>query len=401
MGKVKETVNENVKEPVKDSFSVVEYCKFFDEVNKIFYEREWEVNQILYAILLNEHVLLKGIPGTGKSMLALKIFNGIQGAEIYKNQFTRMQDDSYIFGPQLLDEFKKGRVVHNVEASLVTANFGFLDEFFNACEETLVATLEILNEKTFTRPHQKEICPLITAIMTTNQERESEKELRAVYDRILFKSEVKEIIDANKRAQMYAAYFAGDIQSSQPKLDFNSLMNLKKEFDNFKPKFSGGMIVIYDTILSEFENQVSVKISPRRKNKLLGLVKASCFLNGGSAIELSDIEAIKFGLIEGGDVKALGYFDAILTKIKQSMKNADVIQKMEVLLEGSKIEQDISKRFKIAVGVAKKCEKMIGESANDVSAAIVIPMLENLKRVADTMADEIKSKGEGTNLFNL
>jgi len=69
---------------------VDKYNGFFNEINSIFYEREWEVNQIKIAILMKEHVLLKGVPGTAKSMLALKILNGIEGAKVYKNQFTRM-----------------------------------------------------------------------------------------------------------------------------------------------------------------------------------------------------------------------------------------------------------------------------------------------------------------------
>ena len=37
----------------------IEYNNYFESINQIFYEREWEVNQIRYAILMKEHVLLK------------------------------------------------------------------------------------------------------------------------------------------------------------------------------------------------------------------------------------------------------------------------------------------------------------------------------------------------------
>ena len=46
---------------VSQQIPVDEYNQFFEEINGIFYEREWEVNQIRYAILMQEHVLLKGV----------------------------------------------------------------------------------------------------------------------------------------------------------------------------------------------------------------------------------------------------------------------------------------------------------------------------------------------------
>lgn len=367
-----------------------EYNDYFEAINGIFYEREWEVNQIRYAILMQEHVLLKGIPGSAKSMLALKVFNGIEGAEVYKNQFTRMQDDSYVFGPQMLEEFKQGRIVHNVDGSMITAHFAFLDEFFNASEETLVATLEPLNERTFTRPHQKLQCPLITAIMTTNQERETEKELRAVYDRILFKSDVKELIDSSKRIEMFKRHLSGDLQSAQPVIHFGKIQAIIGLFNKFMPKVSEAMYVIFDTILMEYESQTNIKISPRKKNKLLNIIKASVFLRGVDSVEISDIETIKFGLVEGGDLKAIGYFDTIFEKTKKAMANADIIQKMRTLFDSNKTEKDVSKQYRVVVGLSKKCEKMIGEMKNDVSASILVPMLDNLKSDVDKFKDKIK-----------
>jgi len=380
---------------VSQQIPVDEYNQFFEEINGIFYEREWEVNQIRYAILMQEHVLLKGVPGTAKSMLALKVFNGIEGAEVYKNQFTRMQDDSYVFGPQLLDEFKQGRVVHNITGSLITAHFGFLDEFFNASEETLVATLEPLNERTFTRPFQKVECPLITAIMTTNQERESEKELRAVYDRIIFKSDVKELADVHKRMDMYRDYLSDVTENTQPVIAFDDVQAVIKAFDEFKPNFSNGMLLIYDRIISEYEAQANVKMSPRKKNKMLKIIKASVFLRGGVAdVTIDDIETIKFGLVEGGDVKGIGYFDTIFLKVKQSLAQSEVIQKMESLFDANKSETDVSKKYKVVLGLSKKCDKMIGELQNDSSAEILIPLIEALKMKVDKFKGEMQIKDE-------
>ena len=379
---------------------VDKYNGFFNEINSIFYEREWEVNQIKIAILMKEHVLLKGVPGTAKSMLALKILNGIEGANVYKNQFTRMQDDSYVFGPQLLEEFKKGKIVHNVEGTLVTADFGFLDEFFNASEETLVSTLEILNERTFTRPFQKLQCPLITAIMTTNQDRENEKELRAVYDRIIFKSEVRDIVDSSKRVEMYKNFLSGKIENTQPKISFNDVKAVIDLFDNFDVNFSSGLFVVFDKIISDYENQMACRVSPRKRNKLLKLVKAVAFLRGDKTIFLDDLGCLKFGLVEGGDIKGMGYFDSIFVKIKQAFANYEVVQKMEVLLESAKNNPNKTDAYKISLGIVKKCEKFINEVSNDSSVSdIIVPMVESLKSRAEKLYESLKDSISDEDIF--
>lgn len=377
------------------------YGTFFGEVSSLFYEREWEVKQLMYAMLIKEHVLLKGVPGTAKSMLALKIFGGIQGAEVFKNQFTRMQDDSYVFGPQMLDEFKQGKIVHNITGSLITADFAFLDEFFNASEETLVATLEPLNERTFTRPHQKEKCPLIMAIMTTNQERESEKELRAVYDRILFKSDVKEVVDSGKRMDMYRDYLSGKTQNYQPVIDFKTLQRIHSEFDTCDVQVPVSMLTVYDMVLNEYESQTSVKISPRKKNKLLNLIKASCFLRGEKVAGMEDIQEIQYGLVEGGDLKSLTFFQSVFQKVNASLANAEIIQKMEGLFESNKAEKDKGRQYKITVGLVKKCEKMVETMRNETSSAVLIPMVEGLKKKAETFLASLED-GDDSNeeIFN-
>lgn len=369
---------------------VAKFQNFFAELNQLFFERTWELIQIKYAILIQEHVLLKGAPGTAKSMLGMKVFNGISGAEVYKNQFTRMQDDSYVFGPQLIDEFKKGRVVHNVTGSLVTADFAFMDEFFNASEETLVATLEPLNERTFTRPAQKEKCPLISAIITTNQDREDEKELRAVYDRIIFKSDVKHVLSADNRVAMYRNYLSGATVNTNPTIDFSEVKFLLDELKKFDPMVTDGMLQLFDSVVSEYESQLGVSLSPRRKNKLLGIVKASMFLSGRTGVSVDDLQEIKYGLVEGGNTKELSYFDTVFRKVSQLVQRMEMVGKMQSLFKDSMKNKNSTEAYKIAVGISKKCEKLVDEFKSDASSSTVIPMLTSLKADAQARATELE-----------
>jgi MoxR-like ATPase len=255
------------------------YKDFFSDINSLFFEREFEVNQIMYALMIREHVLLKGIPGAAKSEISRRVFGGMVGSRTYKAQFTRFMDEAYVFGPQLMDEFKKGIIRHNTKDSIVDADFAFLDELLNASEELISALNEVLNERTFTRQGQHEKSPLVTAIVTTNQDRESEKELRAFYDRMMFKSDVQELTDQANRVKMYESTLSGKFHT-QPEFDYDYLKDIHALIDSGKITFDSAMLNFYDMLITEYVSQSGVFISPRKKNKMLKIPIAAAAHSG-------------------------------------------------------------------------------------------------------------------------
>jgi MoxR-like ATPase len=294
---------------------IQEYLQFFEQLKSKYVEREWELEQIKYALLIKEHVLLLGGPGLAKSQMAKEVLNALEGAKIYTNQFSADQDPSYVFGPQSLNEFKKGIIKHNTEGSLVQADYAFLDEFFNASTETINSALEILNERTFTRLHQKEVSPLCSAILTTNQHREGEEELAAIYDRILFISEVQPIKEKNNRVSMYK-----DFLHYIPKTAFNfSMESMCVLYKSFSKQFeySDTFLDLYDLFLSEFVAQTGVYISDRKKNKLLTLVCASAFFRNAVSLEEDDIKILKYALVRGKKMEAT--FDLVFGRARKEI----------------------------------------------------------------------------------
>lgn len=243
----------------------VAYCKQFE----VFSEREQEVEQIMYAILQREHVLLKGAPGTAKSMLAMSMLKGISSAKIFKTQFTAFMDEQYVFGPQLIDELKQGRIVHNTTNSLADVDFAFLDEFFNANEETIVSCNEVLNERTFTRNNQQIACPLNTAIMTTNQERETEKKLKPIYDRIFFTSKVIRVADGMARKAMYRNALSGKLNSFQSQFSMDDLRSIHAWIDSTDVRVSEAILEAFDNLLRDYQQEANEYISDRKAIKSL------------------------------------------------------------------------------------------------------------------------------------
>jgi hypothetical protein len=113
--------------------------------------REEVVEQAICALLTGEHLLLQSRTGVGKSLLAEQLFAMFSGARVFRIQASKEQQPDSYFGALDIEELKRGRIVHNIEGSLVDSEFAFIDEIFDANDFTLRALLSVLNERQLMR----------------------------------------------------------------------------------------------------------------------------------------------------------------------------------------------------------------------------------------------------------
>ena len=343
--KAKEKVTQTKKQ-IKYSATLEGFREYAEQFN-IFSERENEVKALMYAVLMKEHVLFKGLPGTAKSQMAKMFLNNIKGSNVFKLQFNAFMDDTYVFGPQLLEEFKKGKTVHNIKNSLVDADFAFLDEFFEANEQVLTSCNEVLNERTFTRNEQQVNAKLVTAIMTTNREREKEKRLEAVYDRVLFKSRVLKVASEENRLEMYKNAMSGKLETFNP-YNFSDLQKLYNIIDKAQVSFSVGILNCYSLFQKEFEAQSNIHLTDRKIIKGLTLLKIVALLEDRDTIQLDDFQVLKTIFCVANEAKEETVFDAVFVKVRQEFGR---IEKESKLLENIQRNfKSIGRDMKNAVG---------------------------------------------------
>lgn len=377
----------------------LEGFKDYAEQFKVFSEREKEVRMFLYAVLMKEHVLLKGLPGTAKSMMAKMFLNNISNAKVFSQAFNAFMDDSYVFGPQLLEEFKKGNIVHNTKNSLIDCEFAFLDEFFEANEQVLTSCNEVLNERSFTRNAQQEDSPLITAIMTTNRDRESEKNLEAVYDRVLFKSKVLKVSSEENKLEMYKNAMAGKLNAIEP-FGFDQLEKVYVAIKKSKIDFSIGILNCYSLFIKEYEDQSNVYISDRKAIKGMTLLKVSALVHGRKQVALEDFRELGYIFCTANEPKEETIFDSAFAKIKNEF---DRIEKESRLIEECEntfqdLSGDLSKAsgykdYKALKEVGVSLKKKIKDTIQNVGAESVDTlqkMTDNLEEVLGVVADELK-----------
>lgn len=283
--------------------------------------RKEVVEQIFLALLMGEHVLIESRTGVGKTLLADQVFAMFEGARCFKVQASKEQQPDTYFGGLIIEELKKGRIIHNTEGSLVESEFGFIDEIFDANDYTLRALLSLLNERALIRGVQHQRAKVHSVIAATNYIRISEI-TEALLDRFLFKSLILPDKDPYVQFQISQQYLRnlGEVAHPAKKVTFHSLQYAHDVIKGLVPQrqitispdlvyFANLVIRNYEVqrnrMLQERPNQEHLRakdfyISPRTQAKALDLIRAIAFLNGRVYAERSDVSKLHYLLCTSG-----------------------------------------------------------------------------------------------------
>jgi MoxR-like ATPase len=99
------------------------------ELGEILVDRDEEIELALTAMLANEHILLVGPPGCGKSLL-VDLLLAWAGGRKFSALLTRFSVPEELFGPVSLTGLKEDRYRRVTTGMLPEADFVFLDEIF-------------------------------------------------------------------------------------------------------------------------------------------------------------------------------------------------------------------------------------------------------------------------------
>lgn len=176
--------------PVREKFATAR-----TELSSALIERDEEVDLVLTALLADEHVLLVGPPGCGKSLLLDSVLSWTGGTRftILLTKFTTIDE---LMGPVSLAGLKADRYVRVTTGKLPEADFAFIDEAFKGSSAILNCLLKILNERTFDAGDGvARTVPLKLCLGASNEwpSPDTGKELSALFDRFLLRRSVTPI----------------------------------------------------------------------------------------------------------------------------------------------------------------------------------------------------------------
>ncbi len=306
----------------------------FAELEKAFPGYDTIIEGTLLGLLTREHVLLIGLPGSGKSQFAMSTFGMFHGAPIFKKSISQETILDDLFGNLIINKIiTEGRNIRNKEGGLLTAIFAFLDELLDGPDMVLRGgLLNALNERSYmSKDDSLQHIPLHSVIATTNFNRATQA-LAAVLDRFLIKAFSPKLSDYTEKFGMYDSYLEERV-GQLPSLDYGGLAEMADQVSR-KPseggiQISNGFLLLHAYVLAEFEKRRQIlcheqlakkmrrdptaeelasavpPLSQRTENREFDLSRAVAVLRGRSAVVPRDIGAYKYGVLTLGANPAL------------------------------------------------------------------------------------------------
>jgi MoxR-like ATPase len=258
------------------------------ELSGALVERDEEVDLVLTALLANEHVLLVGPPGCGKSLLLDSVLSWTGGRKftILLTKFTTVEE---VMGPVSLAGLKEDRYVRVTAGKLPEADYAFVDEVFKGSSAILNCLLKILNERTFDAGDGVvRGVPLKLCLGASNEwpSPETGKELSALFDRFTLRRSVSPIRSQPGRQRLLWT------RDHTPTL---STTIAPAEVDGARRaaaalSWSAGAKEALEVILKELARE-GVRPGDRRQFKTVGVVQAFAYLCGADEVQPEHLEA--------------------------------------------------------------------------------------------------------------
>lgn len=187
-----------------------------DALNAVMLEREDEVQMLMTGLLIREHVLLIGPPGTGKSHLLNSLMSWLSG-KVFSYLMTRFSTQDEVFGQYSLSALKRDEFKRVTKNKLSEADAGYIDEVFKGSPAILNSLLTVMNEGTYDDGTGPQPIPLRILVASSNEYPRDDDGLNAMLDRFLLRKNVGYI---TKAANRHKLLFGGN---HQPNFNGNRL----------------------------------------------------------------------------------------------------------------------------------------------------------------------------------
>ncbi|MDE3102949.1 MAG: AAA family ATPase [Chloroflexota bacterium] len=268
-------------------------ARFSAEVHRIVVGQEETVGLSLIALLLAGHLLIEGVPGTAKTLLARTVAHLIGGS------FKRIQ-----FTPDLMPSDVVGTTVYEIATSSfrirrgpIFANVVLADEVNRAPAKTQSALLEAMEERQVTLEGEALPLPEPFLVLATQNPVEYEGTYplpEAELDRFLFKALVRYPAPSEERAILRAhdrRVPLADVASLEP-LPAGALAAARAEVE---------AVTVADPVLdyvariveaTRTSPDVMLGASPRAGVHLMRAAKAAAALDGRDFVTPDDVKAL-------------------------------------------------------------------------------------------------------------
>jgi len=275
------------------------------DLEKNLLERETVIELAMLALLIGEHLLLLGPPGTAKSLLVRSVCERIQNATYFERLLTRFSTPEELFGPLSLPALENGRYERIRAGTLLEALIGFIDEIWKANSSILNSLLSVANERIYHEGGKATQVPLLSLFAASNETPE-DSSLNALYDRFLLRATVSPLVDDDSIRRLLdltpappaASLTLDEIRAAQDEVDAIPLTDSARE----------AIIEIRHGLEAE-----GVSASERRWRACARLVRARAWLDGESTTNDEHCEVLSHAL--WSDPEHIRVVERVVSKI--------------------------------------------------------------------------------------
>ena len=209
-----------------------ELTSFLDKYEERIVGQSLNLRLLLSAILAGGHVLLEGVPGTGKTQMVRTLANLLGGT------FNRIE-----FTPDLLPSDITGSTIYNMKESTfqtlkgpIFTNILLADEINRTPAKTQAALLEAMEEKQVTIQGKTYPLPDVFFVVATQNPIEFEGTYplpEAQQDRFLFKLKIEfPSFEEEKKVLKQVIEHSFDENLVSPILDMEDFLRIRREIEN-------------------------------------------------------------------------------------------------------------------------------------------------------------------------
>ena len=268
--------------PVQEKFA-----RARKELSAALIEREDEIDLVLTALIANEHVLLVGPPGCGKSLLLDSVLAWTGGTKfsVLLTKFTTLEE---LVGPVSLTALKADKYLRVATGRLPEADYAFVDEVMKGSSAILNCLLKILNERVYDAGDGvAKAVPLKLCLAASNEwaSPDTGKELAALSDRFLLRKSVSPIrSQAGRQRLLWTRDHAPKLSAAVSPAEVEEARRQALSLP-----WSGEAREAMETVLKELAKE-GVRPGDRRQFKSVGVVQAFAYLCGADEVMPEHLE---------------------------------------------------------------------------------------------------------------
>lgn len=261
--------------------------KLEDEMNQKFINRRSEIRGLMVSMLARGNMVLLGQAGTAKTDLVQTLARAIK-CDCFETLLTRTSSPEELFGAYDIAKLQEGRYVRNVENTLATADFAFVDEVFKCNSATLNGLLGVMAQRTFRNGNALPTpIPLQLLVGASNEMPEggAEGELSALWDRFEMRFVVDYIKDEGSFIKLLN--ISGNLEP-KTQVDMSDIIKAQGEVKSVN--FSGAEQLLVS--IWRAMKQAGFRISDRKWRNSLRYMAANAWLEGRTDMDEEDLSLL-------------------------------------------------------------------------------------------------------------